>query len=302
MKIVDISTLVPGPFTSFLCQKYLNTEVIKFEDTANIDQLKLLKPTRNGIGFAYQTINKNKNIQNISFREDLNLITQELKNAAVFIHNLRSQKAFKMSLSYEDVMQINPNIIYVSISGYPENHPMQNKAAHDLNILALSGYLYAQENNLHVPPILLADIFTSYNATIQIMSSLIKQQNGNHLRISMYEAFLEATTVNNMPQIETRELTNSKDYIMSGDYPCYSIYQAKDGYVAVAAIEKPLWIDFCIYIKKPELIEKQFDRDIKSQIQEVLILYEKNTWLSTELDMCVTPVCNLIEMKNLGLI
>ena len=301
IKIVDLSTLVPGPFTSHLLLKHLDCEVVKIEDINQPDPLINMRPTKDGIGLGYKSINDKKRVIKVDLRKDaVESIKNEIKNADVFLENFKSGRTYKLGISYEDLIKINPKLIYCSITGFSSKTPLSNKSAHDLNILALSGYLdqqYKLGETSILPPLLLADIFTAYHTAIRILSSILNDKSPIHLEISMYEAFLESMTLNNQPQILSKKDFSSKDFIMSGVLPCYGVYESKDGgKVAVAAIEKPLWIDFCTYIKRQDLIERQFENEFTQEVALEMKKYDRDYWISDDLDFCVTPVLSINEV------
>lgn len=300
IKVVDISTLIPGPFASFVLGKHLQAEVIKIEDTNQPDALINMRPTENGIGLGYSGINLGKKILKVDMRRDgIEIIKQEVGDANIFIENFKEGRAFKLGIGYEDLKKINTKLVYCSITGYPTNHPLSRNSAHDLNILSLSGYL-DQQIKLGgfsiLPPLLLADIFTAYHASVRILAGLLNGMEGNHLQISMLEAFSEAMNFNNYPQLKQEKGFSPGDFIMSGKFPCYSLYETQDrGTVAVAALERPLWIDFCHHLGHEDWIERQFDTKLTGRVANEMKKYDRFHWLQGNLDFCVTPVLSANE-------
>ncbi len=302
IKIVDLSTLIPGPFATFLLGKYLDVEIIKFEDVKTGDPLSNLRPTKEGIGLSYLSINKNKEVKQIELsgngRQE---ILKKIANADIFLHNYKESKVEKLGLSFADLKKINPNLLYCVITGYPNTHPLTGRPAHDLNVLALSGYL-DMTNKLNgvlfPPPMQLADIFTSYHLNLRIMAALIKGEKGKEISVSMYEAMTEALTLYQEPYIKIKKEINSDEAIMNGQLPCYGIYQTRDkGYAAVATLEKTLWIDFVSYLKREDLINRQFDPQAVREIAKEMLKKSKKEWLKN--DFCVSPVLSFLESDKL---
>lgn len=285
IKIVDISTLIPGPMATSLLVNHLGVDVVKFEDVNQSDALQNMRPSKNGVGLGYLELIKNKKLVKIDFRSQLQKIKDELKDATVFIHNFKQGRIFKMGLAFEDVIKINPKIIYVSVMGYPESGPMVGKGAHDLNILAMSGYLNNQGKLgevLPLPSLLLADTYCSYSIVTRLMATLLKGETGIHLQVSMLEAMQEAMLVG--------KHFDAQSYPMSGKLPCYSVYKCKDGLVAVSALENSPWIDFCHHINREDLIAKQFETSATLEVASEMLKYDIKHWLDKSLDFCVTPV------------
>lgn len=300
IKIIDASTLIPGPFTTFLLEKHLDCDVIKVEDVNQPDSLINMRPTKDGIGLGYKIINQKKKIIKIDFRkEGVDTIKKEVIDADIFIENFKKGRTYKLGIAYEDLVKINSKLIYCSISGFSTNTPLENKSAHDLNILALSGYLDQQLKLGSIealPPILLADTFTSYHTALILLSALLKNTKPSNINISMYEALLESMTISNNPQLLTKKDYTPSDFIMSGKIPCYSIYESKDGgKVVVAALEKSLWVDFCAHINREDILERQFDPDISSQVAKEIKKYNRDHWLSDDIDFCVSPILSINE-------
>lgn len=289
IKIVDISTLIPGPMATSLLANQIGAQVVKIEDINQPDPMINMRPSKEGVGLGYQELIKNKKVLKIDFRSQLEKIKDELKDAQVFIHNFKANRVFKMGLAFEGVVKINPKIIYVSVAGYPESSVMAGKGAHDLNILALSGFLDNQSKlgePLPLPSLLLADIFSSYHIVTKLMAALLKAETGIHLQISMLEAMQEAMLIG--------KFFDAQSYPMSGRLPCYCVYKGKDGLVAVAALENSLWIDFCHHLNREDLIAKQFEISAVPEIAKELSKYEIKHWLDKSLDFCVTPVLSKI--------
>lgn len=303
IKIIDLSTLIPGPFATYLLGKYIDARIVKIEDVNRRDQLVELRPTRDGIGLGYQAINSVKKIILTDWIKDgVEVVKKEIKDADIVIENFREGKAFKMGIGFEDLIKINPNIIYVSVKGYSKTGIMKGKAAHDANILALSGYLDQQmktANSAILPPVQMADMITSYHTTIQIMAVLLNGKTGRLLEVSMEGAMSEAMIIYNSPQLILKKEINPRENLLAGLYPCYSIYTASDGRsVVVAAVESVLWSDFCHHLNRQDLIRRQFDESVKLEVEREMKKYDFKHWLERDLDFCVTPVLSVIEANK----
>ncbi len=289
---------------SFLLAKHLGAEVVKFEDINNRDQLADMRPSLKGIGIGYSLINGSKQVRLVDFRRDgIAQIKEAVKTADIFIENFKGDRAYKMGLGFEDLKKINPNLIYCSIKGYGEKHNLANKAAHDLNVLAMSGYLTLEDKleEMKVPPVQWADMFTSYHLALRLAAALAIGIKGARLMISMEEAFAEAMSLYLAPFHKIKREPEKSDFILSGSMPCYNIYKTKDDrLVAVAAVEKTLWIDFCDHIDRPDLVEKQFEPYCIKEVAKEMEKYKHDYWLDKEFDFCVTPVLLISEATKLN--
>ena len=302
-KIVDLSSLFPGPFSSHLLSRF-SFEITKIEDQRNADVMRQMWPTTGGISVAYQALNKGKQIVEIDYKNDSDItkLKQNIKESDVLIENFRPGRMDKLGLSYQECVKIHPKLIYCSISGFGQNHPLSKKPAHDLNILGLSGYL-SLGSKPSVPPLQIADIITAYEAALAIVTSLL-DGGPARLDISMLAAITQAAILTNSIEQHIKRNLTVEEFILWGTCPCYAIYQTKDKkYMALAAVEAPFWSDFCSRVGLQKAINHQFDPDnhLLSQIQEIIASKKQEEWVREDLD-CFTPIYSYLESKKHGLI
>lgn len=299
-KIIDVSTLIPGPFATFLLSGHIGAKVVKIEDVRLPDRLADLRPTREGVGMGYLAVNSGKETLRVDYQKNgLMLIRNEIKTADIFIHNFKSSREEKSGLSYANILKMNKNILYCKITGFRPGSPLKNKSAHDANILALFGYFdreYKTHTWVHLPAIQLADLFTAYHLALRLMSLLIIGKRPVNLVVSMEEAVCEALTIYNAPQLIWKREYDTADNPLTGALPCYSIYASRDGRpVVVAALETPLWVDFCEAVKRPDLVSAQIDRHRHADVARLMGTIPSNFWFNPSFDFCVTPVLSARE-------
>lgn len=302
-KIVDFSTLLPGPFASFLLTRF-GFEVTKVEDSRNADLLRRMQPTEGGISVFYKAINKTKKIIDIDYRsgKDIETIKQLITESDVVIENFKPGRMDKFGLSFEDCRKINPNILYCSITSFGKNHPWQGKPVHDLNILGLTGYL-SFFNNVQIPSLPLADFITSYEVSLQVLAHLL-QSRSTHLTISMFETFLQTLTLIHSAEAHLKRSLKREEFLLWGSYPCYRLYNTEDNkYMALAALEPAFWADFCTAVNLVSLVDKQFDtsEEVRKEIEKKIAGKSQKYWLEAKINT-FTPVLTYHESKKLGLI
>jgi len=175
-----------------------------------------------------------------------------LADADVLIEQFRPGVMGRLGLSYQDLSEGNPRLIYCSITGYGQNGPKAQLAAHDLNYVGDTGMLSLvtdKDGTPSIPAIALADIGGgAYPAMINILLALMertKTGRGRHLDIAMSEnvlPFLYWALGNNLsgaPPRPSGELT-------TGGSPRYAIYRTRDQrFLAVAPLEDKFWNNFC---------------------------------------------------------
>lgn len=299
IKLLDLTTLLPGPFTSYLLSRN-NIKVTKIEDLKNSDPLRQMWPTQGGVSVSYQAINRGKEVVNVDFRQDRDLdkIRELIKNTDVIVENYKPGRMDKIGFGFEDCLKLNPKIVYCSIVGYPRNHPLYTSPAHDLNVLGLCGYLNFN-NSFQVPALPLSDIFTSYEASLAILSALLNG-GSKKLEISMLESILNASIFISSVENNLKRDIKAEEFALWGNFPCYSLYKTSDKkYMVLAALEPAFWSDFCNQTGLTELDNCQFDSKAKSKITEKIKTKTQKEWFEMKIE-CFTPVLTFWESKNLG--
>ncbi|MDH3451949.1 MAG: CoA transferase, partial [Gammaproteobacteria bacterium] len=275
VRVVDFSTLLPGPLATLLMAE-AGAEVIKIERPGNGEDLRAFAPFRNGESVNFALLNKGKrsvalDLKDPAGREELEEL---IRGADVLVEQFRPGVMRRLKLDYASVSAINPGIVYCSITGYGQTGERAQRAGHDLNyladtgMLALSGDAHGRPVN---PPALIADIAGgSYPAVMNILLALRRRERtgvGSQLDISMTDnlfplmfwALGEHLAGNAVPERGSGWCT--------GGSPRYRVYATSDeGFVAVAALEERFWTKFCDVVEMPQALRDDLhDRPATTQ-------------------------------------
>jgi alpha-methylacyl-CoA racemase len=264
LTIIDLTHRLPGPLAGKILAD-MGATVIKVEDEKHKD------PFLSGMFSAfdesfenwYEELNRKKQILRFDFKSPD--IKEKLKpyllKADGILLSLSPKLKVSLGLDDESLSQLKKNLAVVEL----EASSTHNKAMHDLNALAISGYL-----SLHVahetkeivdPPFLpVAGIAFGQQVATQMLANVIaaKDQKGIIKSVS----YLHDTAESLFHPFWSMALRNQKKtkFLHNGAYPCYSLYRAKDGhYVAVAAVEDKFWIDLTQTFGIQVPLEKRFD-------------------------------------------
>ena len=193
VKVIDFSTLLPGPLASlFLAET--GAEVIKIERPEIGDEIRLSQPKWNDQSVSFSMLNRGKKSLSLDLKDPKNLKILEpiIRETDIIIEQFRPGVMKRLGLDYETIKKINKKIIYVSITGYGQKGPKSMVAGHDLNYIGNTGLLslsMGSSDKTVVPPGLIADIAGgSYPAVINILLALRKRdinQEGSYIDISM---------------------------------------------------------------------------------------------------------------------
>ena len=119
-KILDLTQVVSGPLATMLLGDQ-GAEVIKVEPLSGLgDMTRLPSFDKGGIGAFYMNNNRGKRAisLDLAHEEGRKVIEQLVEETDVFVQNFRPGAIERLGLGYEDLTAINPNLIYISISGF----------------------------------------------------------------------------------------------------------------------------------------------------------------------------------------
>ncbi len=245
--VLDFCQYLAGP-SAALRLADLGARVIKVERPGVGDgsrHLVLEGCVADGDGLNFHTINRNKEsiALNTKSPEGLAMAKRLIAQADVLIESFRPGVMDKMSLGYEAVHELNPRLVYASISGYGATSPWVAKPGQDLLVQSLSGLAWLN-GNADQPPmpfaLSLADSYTGVHAAEGILSCLIRRETtgeGGHVEVSLLASVLDlqfeviTTYLNDGHKAPQRgEFNNAHAYLSAP----YGIYETADGYIALA--------------------------------------------------------------------
>ena len=311
LKVLDFSTLLPGPFASLYLAD-MGAEVIHIESATRPDLIRLFPPYANGQATSHSYLNRNKQSITLDLKspESIQLIHDKIAEFDIVLEQFRPGVMQRFGLDYASLAKINPRLIYCSITGYGQTGDYQQRAGHDINYLALSGIAGHSGRQAGGPPplgIQVADVAGgSLHALVAILSAVIERQRsglGQYIDISMTDC---AATLNNMaasavlagqvPQYA------EQSYLNGGTY--YDYYETADGrYLSVGSLEPQFMQGLAQILNLPILLEKGASLDpqvrlqVKHAIQDKIKTQSFATWqqVFAQHDVCVEPVFTLDE-------
>jgi crotonobetainyl-CoA:carnitine CoA-transferase CaiB-like acyl-CoA transferase len=260
IRVIDFSTLLPGPLASLILSE-AGADVVKIERPGAGDEMRTYEPRIGSQSANFALLNRGKRSVALDLKEpdDLAAARSLVLEADVLIEQFRPGVMARLGLSYAELAEINPRLIYCSITGYGQTGPKAQVAAHDLNYVAEAGLLSLAVDREGTPAMTaspLSDIGGgSYPAVINILLALAERQQtgrGRHLDVSMSDNVfpflywaLGSGFAGKWPQ-PGREL-------VTGGSPRYRLYRTKDDrFVAAAPIEDRFWKTFCQIVGVPE--------------------------------------------------
>lgn len=317
VKVIDFTRLYPGPCCTQILSDY-GASVIKIEDSEKGDYNRWFKKDENeeyGAIFAALNSNKKSVAVNLKDRKERENIIKIIEKADVLLESFRPGVMKKFDLDYENVKNINSNIIYCSITGYGQSGKYRNKAGHDINFMSYAGVLNMMNfnfknstHNMMLPPFQLSDVVGSLDSVIAILLALQHREKfneGQYIDISLMDSTLNTCLQCILPDYyKTNELQTEESNVLYGMSANYCVYRtADDRYLSVGALEDKFWREFCIGIGREDLIIHNREDELYNFKEEIQKVIEKKTlsdWMEIfkDLDACVTPVLKLNELEN----
>jgi alpha-methylacyl-CoA racemase len=228
----------------------------------------------------------------------------------VVIESFRPGVVDRLGVGYDDVRRVNPAIVYCSTTGYGQSGSRAQWAGHDLNYLAIGGYLGGGERGVDgKPPIPGATVADSagggMQAVIAILAALVSRQStghGTYLDVAVADGVLALMALQIDDVLATGDAQPPGNAPLSGRYACYDTYRtADDRWLAVAAIEPKFWRNLCRLLGVDEWAAKQYDEASQEQIRGALTETfrgrPRDEWVAmlADADTCVTPVLTPAE-------
>ena len=308
IKVLDFSTLLPGPMaTLFLAEA--GAEVIKVERPGSGEDMRQYPPFWGGESINFAMLNRGKKSIAVDLKnaEERARLRPLIESADIMIEQFRPGVMQRLELDYESVAQVNPAIIYCSISGFGQNGPKRDRAGHDLNYIGDAGLLSLSMGTAQtpvIPPALIADIAGgSYPAVLNILLALRERDRtgkGAYLDIAMTEGVLPFMywAIGNGHGAGTWPASGNE--LVTGGSPRYRLYPTADGkFVAAGPLEDKFWAAFAqtIGLEPQYRDDSQDQRATAARVAEIIVQHDAAHWepLLRKADCCCTIVKTVQE-------
>ena len=175
IKILDLTHVLAGPFSTYQFA-LLGAEVIKIEPPESPDCARGRGPDPHlnaelkGLNYQVQAANKKAMTIDLKQMSGQKILKKLVADADVLVENYRTGALDQLGLGYEDLKEINPNLIYCSLSGFGNYGDRANVNAYDNTIQATSGII--EQSKGHKPGVSFVDYAAGYNAAFAISAAL----------------------------------------------------------------------------------------------------------------------------------
>ena len=306
LKILDFSTLLPGPFATMMLAD-MGADILWVDSVkSKIDQENSKAATmREYLGRSKRSI-----ALDLKKPEAVDIIKRLVDEYDIIVEQFRPGAMKRLGLDYKTIFKINPRIIYCSITGYGQTGPYKDRAGHDINYLATAG-VSSHSGRKNNGPILsgvqIADIAGgSLPAVSGILAAVIQRiqtGEGQYIDISMTDGSFALNTIHGAEYLSGGSEPKLESTILNGG-SYYDYYQTKDGrYFSVGSLEPKFFQQLCKvlektgYIKTESDLQSQDTEELKFQIASIFKQKNYEDWciMFSAIDACVEPVLTFTE-------
>ena len=312
IRILDMAWVGPGPFCATILGD-LGADVIKIHEPY---------PDRRGglVKYAlpdspeFPGLRNCKTIGlNLKSEEGRDIFYKLARSADAIMESFRPGVMARLGVDYNTIKDINPAIVYASLTGFGQNGPYRDIAGHDIDYIAIGGLLGLTGTDKG-PPVapgtLVADLAAGgMSAAIGILAALMSRHTsgkGQFIDVSITDGIVQMMSLWINPYLVHGIEYERGRTMFTGQNPWYNVYETKDGkYLVVGAFEHWFYVNLCHILGCEEYIEHQFSDEEK---QEEISQYFKKTFLTrtrdewmeilSQKDTCSAPVYSIEEVAT----
>ncbi len=253
-RVVDLTRALAGPYCSLLLGD-MGADVIKIELPGSGDETRQWGPPFvAGESSYFMSVNRNKRSVTLDLKspDAVEALTRLTRSADVLVENFRPGTMDRFGLAYEQARELNPSLVYCSVSGFGQTGPRARQPAYDAILQGMGGIQYLSgeadggPTRVGVP---IADITAGMFAAYAVASALYWRERdperrgqfidtsmlGGQVALLTYQAGRYFATDTPPGRIGNRHASIAP----------YEMFRTSDGFVNVAAANEPMWQRFC---------------------------------------------------------
>jgi crotonobetainyl-CoA:carnitine CoA-transferase CaiB-like acyl-CoA transferase len=317
IRVIDLSRVIAGPWCGALLGD-LGADVIKVEDTGSGDESRTWPPYKDGETAAYLLFNRNKRGMTLDLKapEGVEVVKTLVRGADVLVENFRTGTMESFGLGYDTLAEINPRLIYCSISAFGRTGPRKDSAGYEALLQAFSGIM-SITGEPDGPPVRSAvsflDLSTGILCTLGICAAVLQRERtglGQRVDGSLLETAVSLLAY------------HAEGYLLAGAVPRplgsahpslspYRNFRCRDGqWVFVAAANDRFWqklaralghesmaTDPRFAVNQQRVLNR---KELEARLEEIIGGYDREPLLKLleEADVPATPVNAVDQVMN----
>ena len=274
VRVVDLSRVLAGPYCSMLLAD-MGAEVIKIENPGKGDDTRGWGPPFiDGESAYYLSINRNKKSLTLNLKagKGKEILRGLIRRSDILVENFRQGTMERLGFGYQAVRELNPRLIYCSISGFGRTGPMADRPGYDLivqgegGLMSITGFPDGPPTKVGVA---IGDLVAGMFAAQGILLALLARERtgrGQLVDVALLDGQIAILTF----QAGIYFATGKAPARMGNQHPTiapYETFRARDGYVNIAVGNDPLWEAFCRAIGREDLLERPEFKTVALRVQ-----------------------------------
>ncbi len=312
LRVLDFSTLLPGPFASMMLAD-LGARVLRIEAPHRADMVRAMPPLdARGRSPSDLYLNRSKQALRLDLKcpAAVQIVKRLIVDYDIVLEQYRPGVMDRLGLGYADLERVHAGLIYCSLTGYGQSGPYRDRAGHDNNYTAVSGLADYSGTRAGGPPLWgtpMADVAGgSLHAVIGILAAVIERQRsgrGQAIDVSMTDAMFAMNAVYGPGWLHGGVQPQAEKMLLNGG-SFYGYYRTRDQrYLAVGGLEPKFREQLCIGLGRPDLAAlacsdaEPDQHKFKGLLTELFLSKTRDEWMAVfaDLDACVEPVLSFAE-------
>ena len=261
IRVLDLTQAIAGPYATLILRD-LGAEIIKIEIPGAGDAARYVPPYQQDLSAYFLNVNRGKRSITLNLKTEAGkrIFFKLAEKVDILVENFRPGTMAKLGLSYDNLAQTNPGLIYACLSGFGQTGPYSNRPAYDLAAQAMGGTMSVtgEENGEPVKVgAFIGDLAAALYLNIGILACLRERHlsgKGQLIDVAMLDSQIalclnpisEFLATGNVPRpIGTRSLQATP----------FQVFRTKDSHLAIMVMDEKQWSDLCRIADREDLIE-----------------------------------------------
>ena len=266
VKVIDLSAFLPGPHMTMTMADH-GADVIMVEPTNGVGEpvREIGEKTADGFSVWFRNIARGKRSLKLNLKAQAGqaLFHRLARRSDVIVEAFRPGVVNRLGIGYETIAELNPRIIYCSISAFGQQSSLSHKPSHDTGVQALAGLVDLNrgmlDNKPAMPSIPFADAAASLTALSAITMALYRREStgkGDYIDIAMYDSALAWTPNVLGPTFANNQHPPVKTMRSFGGSALTNLYETSDGrYIAFSGPELKFAANLLAALNREDLID-----------------------------------------------
>jgi crotonobetainyl-CoA:carnitine CoA-transferase CaiB-like acyl-CoA transferase len=317
IRVIDLSRVIAGPWCGAILADF-GADVLKVEDTGAGDESRTWPPYKDGEAAAYLLFNRNKRSLTLDLKrpEGVEIVKALVRDADVLVENFRTGTMEGFGLGYDVLAQVNPRLIYCSVSAFGRTGPRKDSPGYEALMQAFSGIMSITGEPGRQPVragVSFLDLTTGILCALGVSNAIIQRHKtglGQRVDGSLLETAVSLLAFH----AEGYLLTGAVPRALGSGHPSlspYRTFQCGDGqWVFIAAANDRFWGKLARAIGLDELatdprFEKNQSRvahrvELEAILEQTIAQYDREPLLKMleEADVPATPVNTIHQVMS----